>query len=119
MKCSYRNIITLIYSTILSSILCADDGLLQLPNIEEYTLRNGMRVLFSQNYDYPTVYCHVYINCGTLDDPQNGGRLAEMVENKITEATAKYPKEGEILEKMQSFGDDGGRFNPKIIFCRI
>ena len=115
MNCSYRNIITLIYSTILSSILCADDGLLQLPNIEEYTLRNGMRVLFSQNYDYPTVYCHVYINCGTLDDPQNGGNLAKMVENKITEATVKYPKEGEILEKMQSFGDDGGRFDHKII----
>ena len=93
--------------------LCADENLLQLPNIEEFTLNNGMRVLFSQNYDYPTVYCHVYINSGKLDDPQNGGALAEIVEFKIADATEKYPKEGEIKELMQSFGDDGGRFDHK------
>ena len=115
MKYHNKIIFTLIFAIVLTNSLYADDGSLQLPNIEEYTLKNGMRILFSQNYDYPTVYCHLYINCGTLDDPQNGGRLAKMVENKITEATAKYPKEGEILEKMQSFGDDGGRFDHKII----
>ena len=93
--------------------LYADEDLLQLPNIEEFTLNNGMRVLFSQNYDYPTVYCHVYINSGKLDDPQKGGSLAEIVELSIAEATEKYPKEGEIKELMQSFGDDGGRIDHK------
>ncbi len=93
--------------------LYADEDLLQLPNIEEFTLNNGMRVLFSQNYDYPTVYCHVYINSGKLDDPQKGGALAEIVELSIAEATEKYPKEGEIKELMQSFGDDGGRIDHK------
>ena len=74
----------------LCSPLYADEDLLHLPNIEEFTLNNGMRVLFSQNYDYPTVYCHVYTNSGTLDDPQNGGgHLAGTVGLKITEATAK------------------------------
>ena len=115
MNCTYKNIFTLIYSTVLFTSLYADNVSLQLPNIEEYTLKNGMRILFSQSYDYPTVYCHLYINCGTLDDPQNTGILAKIVKRKITEATAKYPKEGEILEKMQSFGDDGGRFDHKII----
>ena len=62
--------------------LYADEELLYLPNIEEFTLNNGMRVLFSQNYDYPTVYCHVYINSGKLDDPQKGGALAESVKLK-------------------------------------
>ena len=70
MKCTYKNIITLIYSTMLCFPLYADEDLLHLPNIEEFTLNNGMRVLFSQNYDYPTVYCNVYINSGKLDDPQ-------------------------------------------------
>ena len=82
----------------LCSPLYADEDLLHLPNIEEFTLNNGMRVLFSQNYDYPTVYCHVYINSGKLDDPQKGGSLAEIVELSIAEATEKYPKEGEIKE---------------------
>ena len=100
----------------LCSPLYADEDLLHLPNIEEFTLNNGMRVLFSQNYDYPTVYCHVYTNSGTLDDPENGGgHLAGAVGQKITEATAKYPKKGEIAELMQSFGDDGGRFDHKNI----
>ena len=93
--------------------LYADEDLLYLPNIEEFTLNNGMRVLFSQNYDYPTVYCHVYINSGKLDDPQKGGSLAEIVELSIAAATEKYPKEGEIKELMQSFGDDGGRIDHK------
>ena len=95
--------------------LFAEEEYLNLPNIEEFTLNNGMRVLFSPNYDYPTVYCHVYINSGMLDDPQNGGLLSVVVKNEMFVATAKYPNEGEILELMQSFGDDGGRFDHRRI----
>ena len=72
--------------------LNANEDLLRLSNIEELILENGMRVLFSQNYDYPTVYCHVYVNSGELDDPQNGGNLASFVSQKITAATKKYNK---------------------------
>ena len=113
MKFSYKNIITIMHSVMLCCALNADEDLLRLPNIEELILENGMRVLFSQNYDYPTVYCHVYVNSGSLDDPQNGGNLAGFISQKITEVTEKYPKKGEILELMQSFGDDGGRLDHK------
>ena len=65
--------IILVYGSMFFSLLNADDAFLNLPNIDEFTLNNGMRVLFSPNYDYPTVYCHVYVNRGMLDDPENGG----------------------------------------------
>jgi predicted Zn-dependent peptidase len=113
MKSNYKNIIIFIYGALLCCPLYSDEDLLQLPNIEEFVLNNGMRVLFSQNYDYPSVYCHIYINSGYLDDPQNGGILATVIKNSIDGATTKYSKEGEILELMQSLGDDGGRFDHK------
>ena len=68
-------IICSILITILFSALPKQSPL-QLPYIEEYKLDNGMRVLISPNYDYPTVYCHLYINYGTVDDTLYGGILS-------------------------------------------
>ena len=107
--------IILVYGSMFFSLLNADDVFLNLPNIEEFTLNNGMRVLFSPNYDYPTVYCHVYVNRGMLDDPENAGLLSLVVKNEIFDATEKYSKKGEILELMQTFGDDGGRIDHRRI----
>ena len=56
-KCNY--IVLIICGTLITTLYSAlEKSALQLPYIEEYKLDNGMRVLISPNYDYPTVYCH-------------------------------------------------------------
>ena len=109
------NIIVLITCSLFSTVLFSglDKPSLQLSHIEEYSLDNGMRVLISPNYDYPVVYCHLYINSGEIDDQQHGGRLAEMTYWELFKGTEKYPSKTKILEKIRELGDDGGRFNLK------
>ncbi len=97
-----------LFITVLFSGL--DKPSLQLSHIEEYSLDNGMRVLISPNYDFPVVYCHLFINSGEIDD-QDGGRLAEMTYWELFKGTEKYPSKTKILEKIRELGDDGGRFN--------
>ena len=106
-------IICSLFVTVLFSGLDKPKSALQLPNIHEYRLDNGMRVLISPNYDYPLVYCHLYINSGEIDDPQHGGRLAQNTYWNLFEGTEKYPNGKQIREKIRELGDDGGRFNKR------
>ena len=41
--------------------LLAEEKAYHLPDIEEFQLNNGMRVLISPNYDNPTVYISIYL----------------------------------------------------------
>mgnify|MGYP001978733899 CR=1 FL=1 len=102
-----------LFITVLFSGLDKPKSALQLPTIHEYSLDNGMRVLISPNYDYPLVYCHLYINSGEIDDPQHGGRLAQNTYWNLFEGTEKYPNGKQIREKIRELGDDGGRFNKR------
>ena len=104
-----------LFITVLFSGLDKPKSALQLPNIHEYRLDNGMRVLISPNYDYPLVYCHLYINSGEIDDPQHGGRLAQRTYWNLFDGTEKYPNGKQIREKIRELGDDGGRFNKRDI----
>ena len=58
----------MIFSILLTILFSANTTQLELPRIEEYKLDNGMRILISPNYDYPTVYCHLYIFSGYLGE---------------------------------------------------
>ena len=104
-----------LFITVLFSGLDKPKSALQLPTIHEYRLDNGMRVLISPNYDYPVVYCHLFINSGEIDDPQHGGRLAQLTYWDLFEGTEKYPSAKQIREKIRELGDDGGRFNKRDI----
>ena len=90
-------------------------GDMVLPDIDEYILDNGMRVLISPNYDYPTIYCHLYINSGTLDNPIDKPGLAENTFGELDEGTVKYSKKGQVKEKLYSLGDNDGWFRDKYI----
>jgi len=105
------HIIFLISSIFIATLFSADEHTLQLPAIEEYQLNNGMRVLLSPNYDYPTVFCHLYINSGILDDPEYQGGLASDMFWEMFDGTEKYPTRIQIRETIRELGDDGGRFD--------
>ena len=112
-KCNY--IVLIICSILITTLFSAlqKQSPLQLPYIEEYKLDNGMRILISPNYDYPTVYCHLYINSGIVDDTLYGGTLAKSTFWDMFDGTTKYPTGKQIREKIREFGDDGGRFNTR------
>ena len=90
--------------------LLAEEKAYHLPDIEEFQLNNGMRVLISPNYDNPTVYISIYLNAGSLDDPLDQIGLAGGAFWLMKEATIKYPKEGQIKEKLFSLGSADGSF---------
>ena len=97
----FHFIVLIICSQFITVLFCGlDKPSLQLSHIEEYSLDNGMRVLISPNYDFPVIYCHLFINSGEIDD-QDGGRLAEMTYWELFKGTEKYPSETKILEKIR------------------
>ena len=112
-KCNH--IILIICSILLTVLFSANTSALELPKIEEYKLDNGMRILISPNYDYPTVYCHLFINSGEIYDTLYGGSLSDMMYWSMFDGTTKYPTKIKIKEKIRELGDDGGRFNTRIM----
>ena len=112
-KCNH--IILIIISILLTVLFSANTSQLELPRIEEYKLDNGMRILISPNYDYPTVYCHLFINSGEIYDTLYGGSLSDRMYWSMFDGTTKYPTKIEIKEKIRELGDDGGLFNTRIM----
>ena len=104
-------IIILFYIISFSTCIHASEKRSKLPDIEEYQLDNGMRVLISPNYDNPIVYIALYLHAGTLDDPIDQIALAEYTFRSLNEGTSKYPREKDIKEKLFSLGSTDGEFN--------
>ena len=84
--------------------------MLTLPDIEEYQLDNGMRVLISPNYDNPIVYIYMYLKVGALDSPVDKPGLAYYTFDELKHGTHKYPSKNEVDEKLFSFGSKDGTF---------
>ena len=57
-----------------------------LPDIEEYQLDNGMRVLISPNYESPVVYMNMWIDVGEIDDPIDKSDLGDAVFAELVKA---------------------------------
>ena len=55
-------------------------------------------------------YISIYLNAGSLDDPLDQIDLAGGAFWLMKEATIKYPKEGQIKEKLFSLGSADGSF---------
>ena len=110
-KCNH--IILIICSILLTVLFSANTSALELPRIEEYKLDNGMRILISPNYDYPTVYCHLFINSGEIYDTLYGGTLSDIMYWSMFDGTTKYPTKMKIKEKIRELGDDGCRLNTR------
>ena len=110
-KCNHT--ILIIFSIQLTVLFSANTSQLELPRTEEYKLDNGMRILISPNYDYPTVYCHLFINSGEIYDTLYGGSLSDIMYWSMFDGTTKYPTKMKIKEKIRELGDDGGRLNTR------
>ena len=75
---------------------------LVLPDIEEYQLNNGMRILISPNYESPVVHFIMQINIGKIDNPKDMPGLGKSVFSQLKNATKKYPKKGQLEKKLYS-----------------
>ena len=91
-----------------SVFLQGDDNEFILPDIEEYQLDNGMRVLISPNYESPVVYINMWIDVGELDDPIDKPDLGNAVFEELIEGTKKYPDKNQLKEKLFSLGNIRG-----------
>ena len=89
--------------------LHAGESNIDLSNIEEYQLDNGMNVLIAPNYDNPIVYIYMYLKVGEMDDPIDKVDLASSAFENMKDETHKYDK-NDIKEKLFSFGNETGQF---------
>jgi len=92
------------------TIIHAQDLNYTLPDIEEYQLNNGMRVLISPNYESPIINIFMQINVGNLDDPIDKFELGSTVFWALNDGTKKYPKKDQLKEKLFSLGNTSGAF---------
>ena len=83
-----------------SGQLYPSDSEFILPDIEEYMLDNGMRLLISTNYDDPVIYISAYFNIGRLDDPLDNPGIASIVYDELLNGTNTYPSKKELKDKM-------------------
>ena len=79
--------------------LHAGESNIDLSNIEEYQLDNGMNVLIAPNYDNPIVYIYMYLKVGEMDDPIDKVDLASSAFGNMKDETHKYDK-NDIKEKL-------------------
>ena len=75
-------------------------------NIQERTLKNGMKVVSVQDKSSPTVSIHVWYNVGSKDDPQGRSGFAHMFEHMMFKSTKNMPS-----EKMDRLTEDVGGYN--------
>ena len=62
-------------------------------NIEEYQLKNGMRVILAENPKESRVYMNTIYLSGSLNDPQGKGGLAHLLEHLAFKGTKDVPGE--------------------------
>ena len=62
-------------------------------NIEEYQLKNGMRVILAENPKESRVYMNTIYLSGSLNDPQGKGGLAHLLEHLAFKGTRNVPGE--------------------------
>ena len=108
MKKIYIYIISLLFT--FSIFLHGVDNEFILPDIEEYQLNNGMRILISPNYESPVVYIKTYITVGEIDDPVDKPDLGDYAFDELYKGTKKYPKKNQLKEKLFSLGNTHGKF---------
>ena len=106
---NFRHITYFLYFFV--SFLHAIDEGYKLPDIEEYQLDNGMRIIMSPNYNNPTISILLRVNVGLLDEPKEKPGLARRAYDNLLKGTQRYENLKEIKKKLSSLGSYYGDFD--------
>ncbi len=77
------------------------------PDIEQFTLGNGMQVVVIPNTRVPAVSHMIWIKAGAADDPQGKSGLAHYLEHLMFKGTKNVP-DGEYSKRIEALG---GQYN--------
>lgn len=77
------------------------------PLFEQFTLSNGLEVIFIPNHRVPAVSHMIIVKAGGADDPQGKSGLAHYLEHLMFKGTKKVP-DGEYSKRIEALG---GQFN--------
>jgi len=61
---------------------------LKLPNIQQFNLSNGLKVVLMEKHEVPLIQLNVIIKTGVVNDPENKSGLASFTMEMIDEGTA-------------------------------
>jgi zinc protease len=79
------------------------------PQVEEFTLSNGMPVVLLPNDRVPAVSHTLWLRVGAADDPQGASGLAHYHEHLMFKGTLTYP-EGEYEARVEAMGGETNAF---------
>ncbi|MFH1319453.1 MAG: insulinase family protein [Bacteroidota bacterium] len=83
-------------------------------NVKQYTLKNGLTVMLSENHDVPQVFGMVVVKAGGKNDPADATGLAHYLEHMLfkgttTMGTINYEKEKPYLDKINDLYEELGK----------
>jgi len=89
----------------LSAATCFGQGLAD--QVQEYTLKNGMKLLMVPRHSSPTVAAWIRFKVGSVDERSDERGLAHLLEHMLfkgtkTLGTTNYPAEKPLLEKIEA-----------------
>lgn len=89
----------------LSAATCFGQGLAD--QVQEYTLKNGMKILMVPRHNSPTVAAYIRFKVGSVDERSDERGLAHLLEHMLfkgtkTLGTTNYAAEKPLLEKIEA-----------------
>ncbi|MCI5050454.1 MAG: insulinase family protein [Rickettsiales bacterium] len=78
-------------------------------HIENFYLKNGMRVIFVPNHRVPAISHILWLKIGAADDPVGKSGLAHYLEHLMFKGTPRVP-EGEYSKRIEALGGEHNAF---------
>jgi predicted Zn-dependent peptidase len=95
----------LVLAVVLSAATCFAEGLAD--HVQEYTLKNGMKLLMAPRHTSPTVAAWIRFKVGSVDERSDERGLAHLLEHMLfkgtkTLGTRNYAAEKPLLDKIEA-----------------
>lgn len=83
-------------------------------NVKEYTLKNGLKVMLSENHNTPQIFGLVAVKAGGKNDPKEATGMAHYLEHMLFKGTEEmgtwdYEKEATHLRKIEGLYEELGK----------
>jgi zinc protease len=91
-----------------------------IPNLVDYTLPNGLRVILAEDHSAPVVAVDIWYRVGAADDPEDRSGFAHLFEHMMFEGSANIPN-GEWDKLLESIGANNNAYtsNDKTVFWEV